>query len=1050
MERYLLSPGPLFFCTWSSRLGSFLLSFSFIALSMTHTYGQYNEEDFVKYTVKEGLSDNSITCIEKDHRGFIWIGTEFGLNRYDGYQFENYYQGNPAGFLTSSNINKFSALPDNRLAIITKNGMQVMNTVDFSIRQFVIPDTTPFKVRLNHFMDAMELSDGTIGAATATGFYVFDSTGLLIYRHDAFGINDVGNKRILYGRKMLTLADDKEFVYLQEDSQAVYDIRSKTFRIVDASEATFRHLSQPPFYGWRGASQISDHEYFFLTRQDSMIYYDHRTGRRLAFRLPSSFDNKLTWESNVFKLDDTTFLINGGYHGFYRFHFNRMTGVINYDRICHLDKFKIRCFYVDRSGRLWIGTSSGLLKQKQSPLFPVIYHWPVEDISRYGYSDAFRYEDKLYVSRFSRDVGMVMIDMATMQKEKEFSFFSKDNAWNEVFYMEMYHPDTLWLGTNAGLMWFDIHSNHYGKVGELISGGGDAEWATITPPQRDGSVWMCDLLGGNTARYFIPSRHFEIYDHLSNPPLPFLEVKHVCIDTFGDTWIGGHSLARFNRKTNEFDTLMKYYGGPNRYEDDIKLLRADDQGALWLHNVGNGLLQYKIQSKEWVHYGMKDGLPSDVIQSMSDVRDNTLWLTCLDQLIRFDTKTRAMETYNAADGIPEVKPVAPNMYVDPTTDNLYVFYQDDVVILPFDYHQDTTWGSDVLFQEINVNSKNSFFFPEAKLALATNENNLAIHFTVVDFHDGQQTKFAFRMNAKDDWTDLGNQRMLNLTNVAPGDYTLEIAATSKSGVKKTNTLSFTIAPPFWTTSWFIIAGIVMISAIVYLIYRIRISQIQQKANLDKLLSQTEMKALHAQMNPHFVFNSLNSIREMILNNETHQASRFLGNFAHLIRLTLDQSRQTFISLRSTMDYLNRYIEMEKIRNPDFHFAMIVDKALEPDDTILPPLLIQPFIENAIWHGLDGEDHEIHISVQFKKQGDQLVCTIEDDGIGIDHSLKKKNGRNTGHASVSIANIQKRIELLNRKHNLHSSVVVQDKNGHEGYTGSGTIVSIILPLEINEE
>jgi len=204
------------------------------------------------------------------------------------------------------------------------------------------------------------------------------------------------------------------------------------------------------------------------------------------------------------------------------------------------------------------------------------------------------------------------------------------------------------------------------------------------------------------------------------------------------------------------------------------------------------------------------------------------------------------------------------------------------------------------------------------------------------------------------------------------------------------------------------------------------------------------------MNPHFIFNSLNSIREMILNNETREASRFLGNFAHLIRITLDQSRQSFISLRNTMDYLTRYIEMEKIRNPDFHFQMEVDAALDPDETILPPLLIQPFIENAIWHGMNGEEKEINILVEFRKKGDQLICTIEDDGIGIDQSTKMKNGKNGAHQSVSIANIQKRIELLNRKHDLQSSISIKDKNLEEEYSGTGTIVSITLPLEIKEE
>jgi sensor histidine kinase YesM len=207
-----------------------------------------------------------------------------------------------------------------------------------------------------------------------------------------------------------------------------------------------------------------------------------------------------------------------------------------------------------------------------------------------------------------------------------------------------------------------------------------------------------------------------------------------------------------------------------------------------------------------------------------------------------------------------------------------------------------------------------------------------------------------------------------------------------------------------------------------------------------------MKALHAQMNPHFIFNSLNSIREMILNKETQEASHFLGNFAHLIRITLDQSRQSFISLRNTMDYLERYIAMEKIRNTDFHFRMEVDESLDPDETILPPLLIQPFIENAIWHGMNGEDKEIHILVQFKKTDAQLICIIEDDGIGFEQAMKNKHGR-PGHESVSIVNIRKRIELLNQKHDLHSNISITDKNT-EG-NGTGTLVRMTLPLDINE-
>ena len=147
--------------------------------------------------------------------------------------------------------------------------------------------------------------------------------------------------------------------------------------------------------------------------------------------------------------------------------------------------------------------------------------------------------------------------------------------------------------------------------------------------------------------------------------------------------------------------------------------------------------------------------------------------------------------------------------------------------------------------------------------------------------------------------------------------------------------------------------VLLAGSIIYLAYRYRIKQIRQKANIDKLLAQTEMKALHAQMNPHFISNSLNSIREMILNNENRQASHFLTKFAHLIRVTLDQSTQSFISLRNTIDYLQRYVEMEQIRNNVFTSRIISDDQLDVDEVVLPPMLIQPFVENSIWHGMAG-------------------------------------------------------------------------------------------------
>jgi sensor histidine kinase YesM len=142
--------------------------------------------------------------------------------------------------------------------------------------------------------------------------------------------------------------------------------------------------------------------------------------------------------------------------------------------------------------------------------------------------------------------------------------------------------------------------------------------------------------------------------------------------------------------------------------------------------------------------------------------------------------------------------------------------------------------------------------------------------------------------------------------------------------------------------------------------------------------------------------------------------------------------------------------MEQIRNNHFTCRILTDDELDPDETVLPPMLIQPFVENAIWHGTTGKQKSINIRIDFRKQDHQLVCIIDDNGIGISQSLKNKSNGSEKHQSVGIENIYNRIRLLNEKYDLRSSINIDDKNDIPGAAGTGTIVTIRIPLEIKEE
>ena len=217
----------------------------------------------------------------------------------------------------------------------------------------------------------------------------------------------------------------------------------------------------------------------------------------------------------------------------------------------------------------------------------------------------------------------------------------------------------------------------------------------------------------------------------------------------------------------------------------------------------------------------------------------------------------------------------------------------------------------------------------------------------------------------------------------------------------------------------------------------RLSKINREVSLNQQLSEFELKALHAQMNPHFIFNCLNSIKALIMYKRNEEATAYLGKFSSLVRLNLDHSRKQFLTLKQNIDYIKQYIEIEVIRFNDLEFEIHVAPEIDKDEVKIAPMLLQPLIENAIWHGLQPMENCKKLIITFNIKNERLICEINDNGVGINKTmvLPKKD-----HTSLGIDNIQKRINLLNEKYNLNYILEIKDKsefNTHEtwnpGYT-----------------
>ena len=230
--------------------------------------------------------------------------------------------------------------------------------------------------------------------------------------------------------------------------------------------------------------------------------------------------------------------------------------------------------------------------------------------------------------------------------------------------------------------------------------------------------------------------------------------------------------------------------------------------------------------------------------------------------------------------------------------------------------------------------------------------------------------------------------------------------------------------------------------IIFLIYNR--SQLKKTLTLQKELAEYEQKALHLQMNPHFVFNCLGSISSFIVQNGTDSAIKYLAKFSKLMRLTLEYSKESLIPIDKEIESLQNYLELEQLRfNNNFDFTITKSTEIE-DDVALPPLLLQPFVENAIIHGVIPKKAKGKIKVDFQIDKDSLVCTIEDDGVGCETSKKAKENSVSVHKSMAINIIKKRLEMIASSTHKNATISIEEINANNN--NSGTKVVLKLPIQ----
>lgn len=511
--------------------------------------------------------------------------------------------------------------------------------------------------------------------------------------------------------------------------------------------------------------------------------------------------------------------------------------------------------------------------------------------------------------------------------------------------------------------------------------------------------------------------------------------KHFCFDYSNRCW---GSLA---------DTLVciepagSGKGRLTRYPTHgifIADIRCDARNNVWVATRGAGL--YCITpGRHLIKYSVEQGLVSNFCSQLYIDADDNLWVCSqngLNKIYRDRNGRVAIQSFTKDNLLPA--PVVNcvykkgNMVYAGTPGGLFVF--EDMVV-----------DTGIVSCYISGVSADGKPLPVQDHYSVPFGQSVNIGFSTVDFNQSAPPVFHYRLEGAEAHWNTTTAAQVQYGQLKPGQYTFRIYSGRYPAGQVS--LSLLVLTPFWLQWWFITAVILLLLAASfgasYIVMRVK----HRKASQANRMLANDLKSLRAQINPHFIFNALNSIQDFILDQQPRIANHYLTRFARLMRMIVDNSQKEWIALSGEIYFLQLYLELEQLRLGDsFSFNIITDANIDADALHIPPMLIQPIAENSIKHGLSGKAGNKQLEIHFSLQQAFVYCRIKDNGNGREHA-QMIAAKNTTRQSMGIENIRERLQLLYpRQHAGTEPVVITDL--YDGMTPAGTLVEIFIPYFID--
>lgn len=985
------------------------------------------------FTTRDGLSHNEVRGVALDSLGFLWIATWDGLSRYDGHSFRNYFH-NPDDSLTLPyfSIQDVQVDGGGNLWLITDVGTVTRYDRDKDIFKTtgITKDSLP-----ERFINISIDESGYMWLLDSDRIFRYDFIKNIFERYDLCdrdgSVSEMLSAGVTYS--VSTKEDNKVWIVFSE--------------ILEFGKSSDNKLILKNEYRISESDQLDDIDFGFSSWY--RIYHSE-SGRKWIFSNVGLF--LLDEETGIFREFRDPFpgsefrgrgclfwsWYNGGLY-IYSMNEARLSHIP--DNYCQL----LRGVFSQNKDLVWFsshsvtGAALGLTRVVFTPDYFKDYPLPGEENDvRAVYAVARDKENSIWVGMRGNDP-LIRI---TPESETLKVRIPDNFGWTDAGAIRSISAtdEGVWIGFFRKLLIF-----YNSGSGKFTRYNPDAHWYRPLAVDNNGDLY---LDGGQNHRKlirFCPGLEMITDSIFYSSKSP---IYKIVIDPGGNVWCGmnGSLVMKYDPASQKVESFILSKGNYN-----VEDICIGEKGELWFALLGGGVCNFEPVTGRKIFYTTSGGLANNMTYCLLKDNSGNIWVSTNTGISRINPETGKIRSFGRNEGLNIIEFNSGASYACNDGEFLMGGMGGLVGFYPDEINKAGSESGDqkVIVTEVRVSGQEMHFkqTPGTSDTIIFNkgDNNFKVYFSSSDFVNSTNTLYRYKLsNINGDWVEADSRnRNISYANLKPGWYNFQLQATDRNGSwTASREIRIKFPPYFYQTLFFKVTVTLFLLFLVSGMILIYIRQLKQRESQKQ--DALRLQSLRGQMNPHFIFNSLNSINYFISNNDKLSANRYIADFSKLIRSILHNLSHDYVTLEKEIESVEDYLKIEHLRFGDkFDYQVIVDSTIGHENVKVSPGLVQPFIENAIWHGVRGlEIRKGMIEVWFGYRYGQLTCIVKDDGIGRKKAEMLRSG-NDQKKSKGISIGQERLRIINGLQKSHYQIFIADL--HPDRTETGTLVEIDIPV-----